>query len=671
MSEKENQTLMEKIKQVIQKIAGKRIVVLGIAGMVVVVAGVVIAYPGTDTKEKSIRQNSSMFGVNGKNAVSYVTATGTTSLGYTMDEFEPDYIESELYIEEVYVSSGDEVNEGTAVFKIAEESIQEAREELTEKKEEASLAYRAGLISYEQSKINAKYTYDTAILEGQQAEAVYQSALKDAEEKLEKAREEVTETEKKIEEYENANAGYYYDYHLDTYKERYEQNNNYYYTFLGEFGFQESDLTGSGAGPSMGTGNQGGMSGNTGASDSNGAGSNNTSTENNSGNGTEGNESGTEGNGTGGSTPEGSGSITEGNTTEGSGSSTEGSGNTTGGSTTGGSNTEGSESTTGGSTTEGSGNTTGGSTTAGGESTTGESVSEDNGTTTNLEGEPQDNSNPADDPLILSLFSDSNKTLARLAANTSLGDGLSLMSVAQVNSNDENYTRRLGIVQQMKKNKENSQNYYYKAWDEYEAAANKATEQVPQLKIQIELLRAELLKAEADYQIEILEAETTYKKALAQTKLAQSDYNAAIQKAEDELEALEDEKTETRENLEEFEVLLGDGYFYTKNAGTIMVVGTRKESNLQGGSMVVAYRNTEDISVTVSVAQEDIHKLEVGDSAQVMVEGYGTFEGKITYLNPVSNSGSRTNITYEVIVDLNGENISSLKENLTATVIFG
>ena len=222
----------------------------------------------------------------------------------------------------------------------------------------------------------------------------------------------------------------------------------------------------------------------------------------------------------------------------------------------------------------------------------------------------------------------------------------------------------------MKKNKENSQNYYYKAWDEYEAAAKKATEQVPQLKIQIELLKAELTEAEADYQLEILEAETTYKKALAQTELAQNDYNAAIQKAEDELEALEDEKTEAQENLEEFETLLGDGYFHTKNAGTIMMIGTRKESNLQGGSMVVAYRNTEDISVTVSVAQEDIHKLAVGDSAQVMVEGYGTYEGKITYLNPISNSGSRTNITYEVIVDLIGDDVSSLKENLTVTVIF-
>ena len=615
MSEKENQTLMEKIKQVIQKIAGKKIVVSGIAGTVVIVGGIVAAIFWIVPKEENDRQNSPMFGGNGNNAASYVTASGTTALGYTMDEFEPDYIESELYIEEVYLSSGDEVSEGTAVFKIADASIQEARKELTEKKEEASLAYRAGLISYEQSKINAKYTYDTAILEGQQAEAVYQSALKNAEEKLEKAREEVTETEKKIEEYENANAGYYYDYHLDTYKERYEQNNNYYYTFLGEFGFQESDLTGSGAGPSMGTGNQGGITGNAGATDSNGAGSNNPSTENNSGNGTE-------GNGAGGSTTEGSGSTAEGSTTAGSGS------------------------------------------------TTGESGSEDNGTTTNLESEPQDNNNPTDDPLISSLFSDSNKTLARLTTATSLGDGLSLMSVAQVNSNDENYSRRLKIVQQMKKNKENSQNYYYKAWDEYEAAAKKATEQVPQLKIQIELLKAELTEAEADYQLEILEAETTYKKALAQTELAQNDYNAAIQKAEDELEALEDEKTEAQENLEEFETLLGDGYFHTKNAGTIMMIGTRKESNLQGGSMVVAYRNTEDISVTVSVAQEDIHKLAVGDSAQVMVEGYGTYEGKITYLNPISNSGSRTNITYEVIVDLIGDDVSSLKENLTVTVIF-
>ena len=301
---------------------------------------------------------------------------------------------------------------------------------------------------------------------------------------------------------------------------------------------------------------------------------------------------------------------------------------------------------------------------------TGGSNNEDTPTGGLNSGDEGSNSGSNTDPsLVLDLFSDSNTTLARLTT-TSLGDGFNLMKVSQVNSNDEIYSNRIKIAQQMKKNKENIENYYYKAWDEYEATADKAAEQLPQLKIEIESLKKGLAEAEADYQIEVLEAETTYKKALAQTELAQSDYNAAMQKAADELETLEDEKTEAQENLEEFETLLGDGYFYTQNAGTIMMVGTRKESNLQGGSMVVAYRNTEDISVTVSVAQEDIHKLEVGDNAQVMVEGYGTYEGKITYLNPVSNSGSRTNITYEVVVDLIGDNISSLKENLTATVIF-
>lgn len=613
MSEKKNQALVEKIKRVIQKIPGKKVIILGIAGIIVVVAG--IGYWGINMKEKNVKQNTPMFSVNGNNEASYVTASGTTSLGYTMDEFEPDYIESELCIEEVYLSSGEEVSEGTPVLKIAEESIQEAREELTEKKEETSLAYRAGLISYEQSKINAKYTYDAAILEGQQAESVYQSALKDAEDKLQRAKDEVTETEKKIEEYENAYTSYYYDYHLDTYKERHEQNSVNYYTFLGRYGLQESDLNGSGSYPSSEKGNQG------------------ATTDNNNGTG----------NGSASTTPEDSSNSGDTSTVD----------SNSGDTTTGDSNTG--DTPPGDNSNSGDGGSNNGDTPPGDNSSSGDEGS---------------NSGSNTDPfLVLDLFSDSNTTLARLTT-TSLGDGFNLMKVSQVNSNDEIYSNRIKIAQQMKKNKENIENYYYKAWDEYEATADKAAEQLPQLKIEIESLKKGLAEAEADYQIEVLEAETTYKKALAQTELAQSDYNAAMQKAADELETLEDEKTEAQENLEEFETLLGDGYFYTQNAGTIMMVGTRKESNLQGGSMIVAYRNTEDISVTVSVTQEDIHKLEVGDNAQVMVEGYGTYEGKITYLNPVSNSGSRTNITYEVVVDLIGDNISSLKENLTATVIF-
>ena len=498
MSEKEKQTLVEKVKAIGQKMTGKKKLLLLTAGAAGIVAVSVFAYT-TSRKEDSWGQMMGQMGqrpsVSGNNIMNtYVTASGTTSLGYTMDEFEPDYIETELYIEEVYLSSGDEVEAGTAVFKVSDESIAKARAELEEKKEETSLAYRAGVISYEQSKINAKYTYDAAVLEGKQAEAVYQSAVKSAEKKLQTAKDNVADTESKLEEYQDANADYYYDYNVDEYKERYETNFSFYHYLIGLWGIGENEIGGTG-------------------------------------------------------------------------------------------------------------NT--------------------------LSGSP-----PAQ------------------------------------NATDENYTRKVQTLQQQKKNMENSQKYYYNAWNEYEATASQATAQIQKLELQKETMRADLAEAETDYQLEVLEAETAYKKALAQSQLAKSDYDAAIQKAEDELETLKDEKEEAEKNLAEFESLLGDGYFYTKNAGTVMMIGTRSESNLQGGSMVVAYRNAQDISITVSVAQEDIHKLKVGDSAQVMIEEYGTFEGRITYLNPISNSSSRTNITYEVMVDLEGDNISSLKENLTATVVF-
>ena len=506
MKENESKTLRERVKSRVQNIDRKKKILAGFLGVAAIAVGVLVFM-----QRNSVISETSMpsFNMNRNDmAGDYVTASGTTSLGYTMDEFEPDYIETELYIDEVYLSSSDEVEAGTAVLKVSQESITEAREELKEKEVEANLAYRAGIVSYEQSKINAKYTYDAALLEGEQAEAVYQSALKSAEKKVQQARDKVTETETQIEEYKNAYTDYYYAYNVDKYKERFENNQSFYYTLLGEFGFSDSEV------------------------------------------------------------PGGSATNTGGNS---------------------------------------SGNT-----------------------------EMENQNFPTATPL----------------------------------AQDANYLRRRQILQQMKANVQNSEKYYLNAWDEYEAAANQATSQVEKLEIQINSLRADLAEAETDYQLEVLEAETTYKKSLAQLELAKSNYDAAIQKAEDELENLEDEKEEAKENLTEFETLLGDGYLYTQNAGTVMMVGVRKDSNLQGEGMVVAYRNAQDISVTVSVAQEDINNLQVGDKAQIIVEDYGTFEGEIAYLNPVSNSESRTNITYEVLVKVKGDKVENLKENLTANVIF-
>lgn len=591
--------MSERIRQLIdavkEKQRGKRekIIAAVVAGAVVIAAvGGGAIYVKKFGKGTDGEKGFGMFGKGGNGKeISYVTASGTTTLGYTMDEFEPDYIETDLYIEEVYLSSGDEVEAGTLVLKVSEESVQEARTELEEKVTETSLAYRAGVISYEQSKINAKYTYDLAVLEGQQAQAVYNSALKEAENKLKTVQDKVTDAEEQIEEYTKAteNGSYYYDYDLDNYKKRYETNCNLYNQLLSEWGIDESELS-----VSMGTT----------ASEfvllsapveENGAAEEASQQESSA------EESSSEG-----STEE---SSSKENSTE--------------------------------------------------ESSVEESSQEESSSHESFEADSTEESSSEEESKEKESSGESKKETEEKGDESQT-----------VSQNDKERMEKIKVLQQLKKAVQSSESSYSKAWKEYEEATNKAATQLKKLNAQIDSLRADLKEAQTTYELEKLEAETTYKKAVAQTNLAQSDYDAAIQKASDELEALEDEKTEAGENLTEFETLLGDGYFYTQNTGTVMMIGCESETNLQGGSMVVAYRNAEDISVSVAVSQEDIDKLNVGDSAEVILEDYGTYEGVVTYLNPVSTSDSRTNITYEVIVALKGDDVSSLKENLTAEVIF-
>ena len=75
-----------------------------------------------------------------------ITASGSTSVGMQEETFDLDYIETELKIEEVYLSSGDEVEEGTPILKLTDESVEAARRELEQKSVQASLDYRQQLL---------------------------------------------------------------------------------------------------------------------------------------------------------------------------------------------------------------------------------------------------------------------------------------------------------------------------------------------------------------------------------------------------------------------------------------------------------------------------------------------------------------------------------------------
>lgn len=545
-----------KIKQLLEK-HRKKIIIISVSLItVVVVAGGIGFYcirkndgllnPFAQSERSGFQVSGDMIG-----------ASGVTSVGVTEESFQVENLSAKLEIEEVYIASNDTVEAGTKVAKLSEESVSEAREELEQVLKEAELAYRAGVIAYEQNKITALYERDSAVLGSEQAQEVYDETVSQLQSNLEKAQEELEEAKEQIAEYESyVNDGSYRSYFkIDEYQATYDETLRILVDKMDEWGVSWSQVTsgasGSGMSGSAVAGTGGGMSGNTGA---------------------------------------GAGSETSGNAGAGTGSGTSGDANA---------------SVSGGDALTGSQN----------DSTGSQTTTANNQTTT---------------------------------ANSQYVSALSsLYSILEDHLNN-----------------------LEQAESDYEDAVANAAFELQTLQLKLPSLEQAVIEAQENYDTQVLQAKLTYETSLSDAENADSDYETALQKAESDYETLKKEWEDAQENLELFESSVGDGYFYAGGSGTVLRTMIRKGEYLTSESVVFMYSNPEEMTVTVSVDQEDIAGIALGDSVSVQSAEYGSFEGTVTEVNPVSNSGSRTNVTYSVTVTLSGDT-SAIPANTSVTVIFG
>lgn len=410
-------------------------------------------------------------------------ASGMTAVGMTTQDFEVEDLDARLYIEEVYVSNNSEIEEGTQILKISEDSLADARKELEKKAKETHLAYRAGAIEYEQSKISAEYDYNKSVLEGTWAKEVYEETLTGLSDQVEQAEEELAEANEKIAEYEKAlsEGTYKTEYPYEKLKALYDENLKLLTDKMSEWGVTWEQVTGGG----MRAGNQN----------------------------------------------------------------------------------------------------------------------------------------------------------ASILA--------SLYSILEQNLKD-----------------------YEEAEEQYNTAVQDADIQLQKTKLGLSTLQGRLLEAREEKEKQEIQAKVDLESSQAKAEQARKDYETALKKAEAAYESLEADKLAAEKNLQLFEESIGDGYYYADSSGTVVMLPYRAQGYLEPDSMVLAYSNKEEVSVSVNVDQSDIAALQVGDECTVQLADYGTYQGKITEINPISESDSKTTVTYVVTVELEGD-VSGLTSNLSATVLFG
>lgn len=234
----------------------KRIVIISIGVLLLIAAGVFLfcishkekTQVGKEPVERQLPEGM-------------ITASGLTSVGMNTEILKLNFLSTELYVEESYLSVGDEVEAGTKVFKISEETLKEAKKELSDKVTETELAYRQGVIDYEADLLEADSTYQKASISAAYAQTNYEKQEAEEKQKVKDLQEQVEQARELLEEYRKSEEEDYYRtyYQIDELYEEYYEHFQLLMSFYEKWDVEElsgEEQTGNGGAQMTAMGNQ-------------------------------------------------------------------------------------------------------------------------------------------------------------------------------------------------------------------------------------------------------------------------------------------------------------------------------------------------------------------------------------------------------------------------------
>lgn len=183
-------------------------------------------------------------------------------------------------------------------------------------------------------------------------------------------------------------------------------------------------------------------------------------------------------------------------------------------------------------------------------------------------------------------------------------------------------------------------------------------------------LAAKLQSAKNNQATRTVEARQKYDEAMLKYNNASSLYQIDTSGVDAAIETAEDTLTEAEEALTNFNSLIGDGIIYAQYAGTIAGIGYAEGDILSSATEIATFKDATEITMTVSVSQEDISAIKVGDAAKITLTAYEekTYEGQVKAIDTSASSGTST-VSYDVTVAFTGDT-SDVYQDMTGNVTF-
>ncbi len=151
---------------------------------------------------------------------------------------------------------------------------------------------------------------------------------------------------------------------------------------------------------------------------------------------------------------------------------------------------------------------------------------------------------------------------------------------------------------------------------------------------------------------------------------AQETYDIAIGYLEDSAAEQEQTYADAKEKWEEFGSHIDGNAVKANYNGVITEVSLEEGDTIQTNDVLVTLYDMDEVSMTVSVDEEDISDIAVGSAANVSFTAYpdDIFEAAVTEISDAETDGNG-NITYEVTITLQGD-VSGLYQGMTGEITF-
>ena len=161
-----------------------------------------------------------------------------------------------------------------------------------------------------------------------------------------------------------------------------------------------------------------------------------------------------------------------------------------------------------------------------------------------------------------------------------------------------------------------------------------------------------------------------YEQDVITSEGAETTYKEALQSLEDALQEKKDTAEEWKEKLSAFKNAFSNYQLLSEYEGTITAINYASGDVIMQSAMIAAYKDTDTVTTTVSVSQEDISKLSVGDSAMIISSSGGQYSGTVQSIASATASESISDVSYEVVVVIETEEDSEIATSDTLSIYF-